>query len=91
MVTNVDAGGLFSCHHKNIISVTLRSIYVLNQTKNLRNVKIQIRETWVTNYFYNFNGSHLQIYLKSIFSRILENFDLNYGKEPISGITDAAL
>ena len=45
MVTNVDAGGLFSCHHKNIISVTLRSIYVLNQTKNLRNVKIQIRET----------------------------------------------
>ena len=82
MVTNVDAGGLFSCHHKNIISVILRSIYVLNQTKNLRNVKIQT---------YNFNGSHLQIYLKSIFSRILENFDLNYGKEPISGITDAAL
>lgn len=82
MVTNVDAGGLFSCHHKNIISVILRSIYVLNQTKNLRNVKIQT---------YNFNGSHLQIYLKSKFSRILENLDLNYGKEPISGITDAAL
>lgn len=82
MVTNVDAGGLFSCHHKNIISVTLRSIYVLNQTKNLRNVKIQT---------YNFNGSHLQIYLKSKFSRILENLDLNYGKEPISGIPDAAL
>ena len=82
MVTNVDAGGLFSCHHKNIISVILRSIYVLNQTKNLRNVKIQT---------YNFNGSHLQIYLKSKFSRILENLDLNYGKEPISGIPDAAL
>ena len=82
MVTNVDAGGLFSCYHKNIISVILRSIYVLNQTKNLRNVKIQT---------YNFNGSHLQMYLKSKFSRILENFDLNYGKEPISGIPDAAL